>query len=470
MRRILFLLVLSGCVRIPESQQAIPESSCGVSSAVQEAIRSGGFEAGEWVQQKWWEQFDDAVLSTLIDRGLQSSPSLLLAQERLKAAAQVALQKKAALYPELDLDTLDVWTHLSREGFLRAFAPTFPATINDFYIGLSFYYEFDFWGKNRDLFQSALGEIAASSAEMMQAELIMATSIAYTYFELQFLLRKKQLLEERKETHDSVIQIAVQRQERAIDTAFEPLAARADTLDIEAELKELCSDIDGHIHKLKALAGMQQDEHLDIRQSDPKPLRLALPETLGLDLIGRRPDLIALRRRLEAAAKQVDAAKTDFYPNINLRAVLGTESVLFSKLFKKENWNLAALPAIHLPIFTAGRIRAQLYEKLADFNGAVYSYNQLILEAAREVADSLTKINALLQEIEIRKQSLRVALSQETIAFRRYAGALATRSDRLSARDIVLQKQLILATIEYGTQLAEIELVRQLGGGFSDGE
>ena len=270
---------------------------------MQETIRSGGFDTGEWVQQKWWEQFDDPVLSELIDRGLSSSPNLLLAQERLKAAAQVALQKKAALYPELDLDTLDVWTHLSKEGFFRAFSPTFPAVVNDFYIGLSFSYEFDFWGKNRDLFKSALGEVAASCAETMQAELVMATSIAYTYFELQFLLRKKQLLEERKGNRESVVQISVQRQQSALDTAFEPLAAQADTLDLEAALKELQSDIDGHIHKLKALAGMQQDENLDIRQSEPKPLRLGLPETLGLDLIARRPDLIALKRRLEAAGQ-----------------------------------------------------------------------------------------------------------------------------------------------------------------------
>lgn len=304
----------------------------------------------------------------------------------------------------------------------------------------------------------------------MQAELMMATSIAYTYFELQFLLRKKQLLEERKSNRESVVQISAQRQQGALDTAFEPLAAQADTLDLEAELKELHSDIDGHIHKLKALAGMQQDENLDIRQTEPKPLRLGLPETLGLDLIARRPDLIALKRRLEAAAKQVDAAKTDFYPNINLKAILGMESVFWSKLFRADNWDLIALPAIHLPIFTAGRIRAQLYEKLADFNEAVYSYNQLILEAAQEIADSLTKISSLLQEIEIRKRSLSVALSQEAIVLRRYVGALATRSDSLTAQDTVLQKQLILATVEYGTQLAEIELVRQLGGGFHDRE
>ena len=435
---------------------------------MQEATRSGAFVAGEWVQQKWWEQFEDPVLTGLIERGLGYSPNLKLAQERLKAAAQTALQKKAALYPELDLDAFDLWVHLSKEGFFRAFAPMIPSTVNDFYIGLSFNYEFDFWGKNRDLFNAALGEVAASLAETMQAELIMTTSIAYTYYELQFLLRKKMLLEERKGNRDGVVQISVQRQMGALDTALEPLAAQANALDLEAEIQEVEIEVSSHLHKLKALAGMQQDDPLDIRRIDPKQLRLKLPETLGLDLIARRPDLIALRRRLEAAGKQVDAAKTDFYPNINLKAFLGTESVFWSQLFRTGNWNVAAAPALHLPIFTAGRIRAQLYEKLAEFNEAVYSYNQLILEAAQEIADSLTKISALSQEIEIRKTSLNVALAQEAIVMRRYAGALATRSDSLTAQDVSLQKQLILAAVEYGAQLAEIELIRQLGGGFHE--
>ena len=142
--------------------------------------------------------------------------------------------------------------------------------------------------------------------------------------------------------------------------------------------------------------------------------------------------------------------------------------MFWSKLFTGNSWNVAALPALHLPIFTAGRIRAQLYEKLSIFNQAVYSYNELILQAAKEIADSLTKISKLLQEIETRKTSLNIALSQEAIVMRRYLGAVAAYTDTLTAEDTVFQKQLVLAAVEYGTQLAEIDLIRELGGGFHE--
>jgi NodT family efflux transporter outer membrane factor (OMF) lipoprotein len=443
-------------------------STLGLSSSVKEAKESGSFEMGEWVHEKWWEEFEDPVLTDLIEQGLRCSPNLALAQARLKQAAQTALQKKAALYPELDLDAFDLWTHLSKEGFFRAFAPTIPAVVNDFYIGLTFSYEFDFWGKNRDLFKSALGEMEARCAETMQAELVMTTAIAYTYFELQFLLKKKLLIEEMRENRQSATSIRENRAKKAVDSALEPLQAKAEMLNFDAEIQEVESDIRAHIHKLKALAGLQQDADLKLEQRDLKPFKLALPETLGIDLIGRRPDLIAQKRRVEAAAYEVDAAKTNFYPNINLKAFLGADSVIWSQLFRSDNWDLGVAPALHLPIFTAGRIRAELYEKNAAFNQAVHIYNEMILEATQQVADSLTKIDFLLKEIDIRVSSLQVASSQQAIAIRRLQGALDDRTVLLKAIDNVLEKKLLLATLEYGAQLAEIELIRLLGGGFHE--
>ena len=138
------VLLLSSCVRIPDCEMALPIASCECNEAVQEALISGSFERGDWIHQKWWEDFNDPVLISLIEQGLQENPTLQIAEERLKAAAQVALQKKAALYPELDFDAFDLWAHLSKEGFFRAFGPTIPAAVNDVYIGLSFSYEFDF--------------------------------------------------------------------------------------------------------------------------------------------------------------------------------------------------------------------------------------------------------------------------------------------------------------------------------------
>ncbi|MBM3184347.1 MAG: hypothetical protein FJZ64_03475 [Chlamydiae bacterium] len=258
------------------------------------------------------------------------------------------------------------------------------------------------------------------------------------------------------------------RQEHAIDTAIQTLASEGNDLEIEADLRETQIAIDRQVHKLKALVGMEQDAPIGVVAGELSPIRLKLPKTLGLDLLARRPDLLAQKKRVEAAAKQIDAAKTNFYPNVNLMAFFGTDSVFWSGLFHAHNWDISANPAIHLPIFTAGRIRAELYEKVSLFNEAVYAYNKLIIDSAKEVADSLTTISSLLKEVEIYQKIYDVSAKEEGHVMRLFLGALVSRVETLDATDDVLHKKLILTEIEYAAQLAEIDLIRSLGGGFHE--
>lgn len=462
-----FLLFASSCARIPKHELATPFQSVDCNQAITEAL-AGDFRAGNWPKVNWWEDFDDPLLTELIQSALTLSPTLQKAEERLKAAKQFALQKRAKLFPELDFDANDDWQHLAKHGFFREYAPTIPSVVNDTTLGFSFSYEFDFWGKNRKLFQAALGQAAALKAEKQQAELILCTSIAYTYFELQFLLYKQQILQQLKVHHQKVTTIREKRQTNALDTALDKLDSELDILDVKALLISLEQEIQTSIHKLKALSGLGQDHNFDIQQVPLKPLQLVLPKCLSLDLIGRRPDLVAQRARIEAAAKEVGAAKTDFYPNVNLMAFVGLESVIWSKLFQKKNYDGSIEPAIHLPIFTAGRLRAQLKEKVADFNEAVYSYNELILQVAQEVADRLTTLSLLTQQITVRKSSLQVAQDEELLTQKRVDHALDNQMALLAAKIETLQKQLILADLEYGKQLASIQLIRALGGGYHE--
>ncbi len=459
----LSLCLLASCARIPEHELAPITQNAGCKSLKEESIASG-----EWPADRWWEEMHDPVLTDLIERALRASPTLKKAEERLKAACQVALQKRAALFPQVNVEITDLWAHLSKDGFFRAFAPTVPDVVNDFFIGLSFSYEFDFWGKNRDLWKAALGETCARAAERKQAELILTTSIAYTYAELQFLLTKRDLLQERSSNRSALTGVRSRRETNALDTAMDPLFSKAMQLNVDALLAESSQEIAEQIHKLKQLSGIGQDGKLDVQLMILHPLKVALPENLSMDLLGRRPDLVAQRLRAEAAGRVIDAKKTDFYPNINLYGLLGFDGVFWDKLFKKGSLDAGLIPAFHLPIFTAGRLQAQLMEAVAEYNEAVRGYEELILRAAQEVADGLTKVVFLQKEIEVRKGSLQVAEKQRSIVTRRMEHALDTRGQFLDACDEVLDKQLTLASLEYGQQLAQIALIRALGGGFHE--
>ena len=208
--------------------------------------------------------------------------------------------------------------------------------------GLNFSYEFDFWGKYRMLFDAALGRTVAMAAEKMQAELILTTSIAYVYSELQMLLRKRELLARIEENQSAVERIRGRRQRYALDGATESLTSRTNQLDAAAPLVEIESEIEIHTHQLKALTGLGQDVELEIPYRAKAALRVSIPECLSLDLMARRPDLVAQKWRMEAAAKEIGAAKTDFYPNINLTALVGIETIFTSKLFISKSYSANA--------------------------------------------------------------------------------------------------------------------------------
>ena len=462
------LIGLSACLRIPREEMPVQDPSCHLEGSTAEALADGTLTLGHFPHRSWWKELGDPVLNELEEAALKESPTLKRVEERLKAAMEVVRERRAKLYPELNFDAGTNYEHFSRFGFFREVAPTVPAVVNDVTMNLSFYYEFDFWGKNRAILHAAMGTVAAMAAERLQAELILTTSIAYSYAELQLLLCEKNILERKESNRKAVVLSRARREQFALDTILESLNARSEVLDVQARLTDLSKKIKLQIHRLKALSGLGQDAELPLAFRPLDPLRVFVPENLSLDLIGRRPDLIAQKGRVEAASFQVGAAKTLFYPNINLTALAGIETIHWNKVFNVASFDGALQPAIHLPIFTAGRLRAQWKEKIAEFNEAVFGYNELILQAAQEVADQLTNISLLQKEIDVREGSLELAMQRQRVVKRRVEHALDDRISLLQTENRVLDTELVLAELEYGKQLANILLIRSLGGGIYD--
>lgn len=462
----LSLFIAHGCVTVPKQDLAEKMTTAGCDTIANLATQSGFFAEGNWPKEKWWEDFEDQDLNALIDQGLKNSPTLKRAESRLKAAAQAALQRKSRLYPEVNFDAIDNWQHLSKYGLLRAFFPVFPAVINQIDLDLDFYYEFDFWGKNRDLFKAALGEAAAKAADKAQAELVLTTSIAYSYYQVQFFLKRLELLEQMADNKDSIAKLTSYRMQNALSNQVDNITSSNSALESEAQTDDAEISLRMELHRLKALTGLGQDGVIDLKTKPLKEAAVAIPSTLSLDLLARRPDLSAQLQRLESAAKEIDAAKTDFYPNFNLHAFIGLESIVNGKLFKKDSYMGSLAPAVHLPIFTAGRLKAQLFEKVAMFNEAVHIYDDLILQAAQEVADNLTSVALLSSESEKWKNVAEQAKKRLSLVQDRFANALDDKITVLESENSSIEAELNYLEIAYARQLKAIQLIKALGGGF----
>jgi NodT family efflux transporter outer membrane factor (OMF) lipoprotein len=176
--------------------------------------------------------------------------------------------------------------------------------------------------------------------------------------------------------------------------------------------------------------------------------------------------VVAARLRAEAAAKQIKVAKAQFYPNVNLTAYLGFQSLGLSMLTKAGSDIGSIGPAISLPIFEGGRLRGQYRQASGSYDEAVANYDGAVTQALQDVADAAVSEKALSGRLGKVQEAVDAAAAAARIAQNRYAGGLATYLDVLNAQDTLLTNQRDLSTLRSRMFALDVQLVRALGGGY----
>jgi NodT family efflux transporter outer membrane factor (OMF) lipoprotein len=192
-----------------------------------------------------------------------------------------------------------------------------------------------------------------------------------------------------------------------------------------------------------------------------------LPTNLSLELLGRRPDIVAARSRTEAAARRIDQQKAGFYPSVNLMAFVGVQSLGIANLTKSGSSIGSVGPAVSLPIFNTERLQGQLRGARAEYDASVATYNATLSNALREVADAATSRKSLDGELADSRAAVAAAAEAHQMVSKRYQGALATYLDVLVAEDDLISAQRAEAELETRALILDVALVRALGGGFS---
>jgi NodT family efflux transporter outer membrane factor (OMF) lipoprotein len=222
---------------------------------------------------------------------------------------------------------------------------------------------------------------------------------------------------------------------------------------------------------IAALLGAGPDRGLSITRPT---VRFAgskgLPSKLALELLGRRPDIVAARLRTEAAAKRIDQQKAGFYPSVNLLAYVGVQSLGIDKLTKSGSDIGSVGPAISLPIFNTERLQGQLRGAHAEYDAAVSAYNATLSNALHEVANAATSRKSLDGEIAASRAAFTAAAEAHGMVSKRYKGELATYLDVLTAEDQLISAQRALADVETRAMVLDVALVRALGGGYQSAD
>jgi NodT family efflux transporter outer membrane factor (OMF) lipoprotein len=195
---------------------------------------------------------------------------------------------------------------------------------------------------------------------------------------------------------------------------------------------------------------------------------LALPTSVPAELLGRRPDVVAQRWRVEASQQDIKAAKAQFYPNISLNAYVGSQSLGLDHWVQGGSAIAGIGPALSLPIFDGGRLRANLGARNAEHDIAVEQYNQTLVEAMRDVVDQITAQQWFDQQKAEQLEAVQTAQSAFDLALQRYHSGLTPYLQVLAAQTQLSAQQRQLIDLEVRALQLDANLARALGGGVLD--
>ncbi|WP_246263285.1 efflux transporter outer membrane subunit [Caulobacter soli] len=460
---LLAALLTSACATMPAATPARVAKTPDAYATAQTLAASDA----AWPADTWWKGYGDAQLNGLVDEALAGSPTLAQAEARLRRAQALARQAKAAELPSIDAKA---GAQRAKQSYNYGIPADFvPQGYNDYaQVGLDFSWELDFWGKNRAAVAAATSEAKAAQADAAQARLMLATSVAASYADLARLYAERDVAERSVALRQETLTLVSDRVTNGLDTRGELRQAEAGPPNARAELASIDEQIAQTRNGLAALLGAGPDRGLAIARPSVATLKpFGLPANLAADLIGRRPDVVAAKWRAQASQKRIGEAKAAFYPNINLAASFGQQALHLDKLFDSGSDVGSVGPAVSLPIFEGGRLRANLHAAEADRDGAVAAYDSAVTQALRDVADVAASERAL----DTRLTESRAALAANEDGFRiaklRYKGGLSTYQNVLIAELAVLSQRRIVADLESRALTLDVALVRALGGGFT---
>lgn len=420
----------------------------------------------EWPVEAWWQAYGDRQLDTLIAEALVDAPDLRVARARLLKAESAVASARSADGPQI---SANVSANEAKQSYNYLTPRSMsPQGWNDYgRATLDFSWELDFWGRNRAAVAAATSEREAAAADAAQARLLLETSIASAYAELARLFAARDTAAAALEVRTRTATLFRERHENGLETLGSVRQAEARRDSAGADLLTADEDIALQRNRIAALLGAGPDRGLGIGRPAIVLARTPdLPAALPAGLLGRRPDVVAARLRAQAAAKRIDVARAGFYPDVNLTAFIGAQSLGLDKLFSSGSDIGSVGPAISLPIFSSGRLTAQYRGSRADYDAAVASYDSAVTRALQDVADAATSRRALSGRLDKTRAAVDAAREAWQIARNRYDGGLSSYLEVLSAEDTLLAAMRGLTDLQSRAFTLDVALVRALGGGY----
>ncbi|WP_266181626.1 efflux transporter outer membrane subunit [Dyella humicola] len=421
-----------------------------------------------WPDANWWRQYNDPQLDTLIEMAMKGSPDIAQARSRVDSAQQSIRATAAQAGLSVNGSGQFERQRLSETGLIP---PKFLGFTwyNQADLGVQAQYDFDWWGKKRDTIESAVDQAHAAEAQHSAAALAIQSNVADTYFGWLADEARIDIARQAVQTQEQLVHIAELRVHQGVDLPDTAQSARAQL----AASREMLVTIESSAKiRVAALASLVGVAPADLPPLQPRALPAfdsGLPDNVGVDLMARRPDIAASRWQVESALRQTDVARAEFFPDISISAMAGLSSLDMDKFFSSGSRVFALTPAVHLPIFTGGLLKANYGVSKAQLDAAVAQYNSTVLSAARDVStQSLTA-----QQLAGRRheQQAQIDANERLVAAAQARARQGVRDIRetLGAKAQLLQQRDNALSLQAQALSTDLALIKALGGGYRAG-
>jgi NodT family efflux transporter outer membrane factor (OMF) lipoprotein len=459
---LLALLLAGGCSLAPPYQaptlpapQAFKEQGPWVDAAPADTLPASA----------WWSLYGDATLDALETRLDAANPDIAVAADRYAQASAYFDQARSGLFPTFGASGQMTHNRQSNTRPLRSASQ--PDEYRDDAIGAQLGYELDLWGRVRNLVAAGRAAAQASADDLAGVKLSLEAQLAADYIALRGVEAEEKLLSDTVDAYTRARDLIRTRFNGGIATGLD--VARADTQlsSARAQLSDVRARRALLEHALAALSGTTPAAFkLDASTTDlPLP---KIPLTLPSTLLQRRPDVAAAERRASAANANIGVARAAFFPDIVLGAVGGYESTGSNGWLTAPNsfWSLG--PHFTLPIFDAGKRRAIERQARAAFDESADRYRSTALGAFREVEDQLALLHWLGDEYEDQNAAVASARKALDLALDRYKNGAVNYLDVVEAQVTALAAQRTALALRDRQLNASVQLVKALGGGWSE--
>ncbi len=450
-------LMLSACVDTPPT-----------TPQVREIARDGLGLTGEpapHAPKEWWKAFKDPQVDRLAGLVILDNPSLAGALARMRAAQSELAVSRAEDLPQVTLDGSEQRVLFSKDYIIP---PPYGGSYRWYgSLTTNLSWNLDFWGKQAALIEKARNTAQAAALDAEAAHLALSGAFAQAYINLLLDYQFGDIADATAAERSEILKITQGRFNAGLENGSALEQAKSLLSIAKADQLRFAAAREMDLHAIAALAGQGAALYQTITRPNPNlDVALPLPQALPADLLSRRPDILAAKARIQAAVKGREAAEADFYPDINLAALVGFQAIGLSNLLTGNAFTMGVGPAVHLPIFDAGKLRARYAQSTADLDLAVADYNGAVVAAIRQTADAMTQVKSL----EGQRVQQQDAASSAERAFRiaqdRYRSGLSTQLPMLTAESTLLQaRQALAGVVAQGAQ-QRIILMLTVGGGF----